>query len=146
MSLNPITIRNLGPEDAHILDRARPGTLRGDFDPSRVWSFLATRVNDLVVALDRGEVIGFASGTMLMHPDMGTEFVVNEVSVHSDYRRKGVATRLLQRISELALDRGCEAIRLVTEAENEAAAGLCRKLGASAATGVAIYTWDGLNG
>ena len=54
MSGNPITIRNLGPEDAFVLDRVRPGTFDNPPDPDKVWAFLATRVNELVVALDQG--------------------------------------------------------------------------------------------
>ncbi|NNE78992.1 MAG: hypothetical protein HKN18_01860 [Silicimonas sp.] len=72
MSGHPITIRNLGPEDAYILDRVRPGTFDNEVDPTRAYAFLATRVNELVVALDMGEVVGFASGTVLMHPDKPT--------------------------------------------------------------------------
>ena len=91
--MNPITIRNLGPEDADILERVREGTFDHAVDPARAWAFLATRVNDIVVALDRGDVIGFASGTVLMHPDKPTQFFVQEVGVHEDYRRQGIGWR-----------------------------------------------------
>ena len=110
MSLNQITIRNLGPEEAHVLDRVRPGVFGDEMDPSRVWAFLATRVNELVVALDMGEVVGFVCGTVLMHPGRATEFLVQEVSVHPDVAGDGVEARLLARITELALDRGCEGL------------------------------------
>lgn len=142
MSTNPITIRNLGPEDAHILDRVRPGTFDNPVDPSRAWAFLATRVNELVVALDRGEVIGFASGTVLMHPDKPTQFFVNEVSVHKDYRRRGVANRLMERIMDLARDRGCEGIWCATEWENSAARGLYKAMKARETPGIVVYDWD----
>ncbi len=141
MSANPITIRNLGPEDAHILDRVRPGTFDHEIDPSRAWAFLATRVNELVVALDRGEVIGFASGTVIMHPDKPTQFYVNEVAVHKDYRRRGIGTRLLTRISELATDRGCATVWLATEGKNEAARQLYRKMSPDVLDGVVVYSW-----
>lgn len=141
MSANPITIRNLGPEDAHILDRVKPGTFDNEIDPSRAWAFLATRVNELVVALDRGEVIGFASGTVIMHPDKATQFYVNEVSVHPDYRRQGIATRLLTRISELAMDRGCATVWLATEGDNGAARQLYHKMSADEMGGVVVYSW-----
>lgn len=142
MSSNPITIRNLGPEDAHILDRVRPGTFDNDIDPARAWAFLATRVNELVVALDRGEVIGFASGTVIMHPDKPTQFFVNEVSVHPDFRRQGIAMRLLTRISELAADRGCEEVWVATEADNTAARNLYAKLSSNELPGVVVYSWS----
>ncbi len=140
--MNPITIRNLGPEDAHILERVREGTFDHAVDPARAWAFLATRVNDIVVALDRGDVIGFASGTVLMHPDKPTQFFVQEVGVHEDYRRQGIAARLLERIFDLARDRGCEGIWLGTEADNEPARALYRKLGARETGGLVIYDWD----
>lgn len=142
MSAKPITIRNLGPEDAHILDRVRPGTFNNEVDPARAWAFLATRVNELVVALEQGEVIGFASGTVLMHPDKPTQFFLNEVSVHEDYRRRGIATRLLERIMDLARDRGCEGIWCATEKGNEPARGLYRKLRARETPGIVVYDWD----
>ena len=113
MSLNQITIRNLGPEDAHVLDRVRPGVFGDVVDPARVWAFLATRVNELVVALDIGEVVGFACGTVMMHPTRATEFLVQDVAVHADLDGAGMEERLLARITELALDRGCETIRAV---------------------------------
>jgi ribosomal protein S18 acetylase RimI-like enzyme len=142
MSSNPITIRNLGPEDAHILDRVRSGTFDNDIDPARAWAFLATRVNELVVALDRGEVIGFASGTVIMHPDKPTKFFINEVSVHPDFRRQGIAMRLLTRISDLAADRGCEEVWVATEADNAAARNLYARLSSSELPDVVVYSWS----
>lgn len=142
MTLNPITIRNLGPEDVHVLDRVRPGVFDNPVDPARAWAFLATRVNELVVALDRGEVVGFASGTVLMHPDKPTQFLVNEVSVHETFRRQGIATRLLERIMDLARDRGCEGIWVAAEGDNAPARSLYRRLGARETGDVVVYDWD----
>ncbi len=139
--MNPITIRNLGPEDAHILERVREGTFDHAVDPARAWGFLATRVNEIVVALDQGEVIGFASGTVLMHPDKPTQFFVNEVSVHEDYQRRGIATRMCKRIFDLARERGCEGIWLGVQVKNDAARALYRKIGARETKGLVIYDW-----
>ena len=115
MSDQPITIRNLGPEDAHILDRVADGVFDNPVDPARAYGFLATRVNEIVVALQGGVVVGFASGTVLMHPDKPLGFFVNEVGVDDAYRRQGIATRLVRRIIDLARERGCEEIWLATE-------------------------------
>lgn len=138
---NPITIRSLGPEDAHVLDRVRPGTFDNAPDPTRVWSFLATRVNELVVALDRGEVVGFVTGTVMMRPDKPTVMYIDEVSVHEDYRRQGIARRMMARIRERAQDRGCEGLWLASEGDNEAALGLYRALGANETPGVVVLDW-----
>ena len=138
---NPITIRALGPEDAHVLDRVRTGTFDNPPDPSRVWAFLATRVNELVVALDRGEVVGFASGTMMLRPDKPTTFYVDEVGVHEDYRRQGIGRRLVTRMIERARDRGCESLWLATEGDNDAALALYRSMGAGEEGGVVVLDW-----
>lgn len=135
----PITIRNLGPEDAHILDRVAAGVFDNPVDPTRAYAFLATRVNELVVALSAGEVVGFASGTVVMHPDKAVGFFVNEVGVGDAFRRQGIATRLLQRIIDLARDRGCEEFWLVTEGDNTPARGLYRKLNAQETEDIVMY-------
>ena len=142
MSDDPITIRHLGPEDAHILDRVRPGTFDNPVDPARSWAFLATGVNVMVVALSVGEVIGFASGNVVMHPDKDPSFFVNEVSVHVDFRRRGIARKLMARICDIAQDRRCVGIWLATEAENDAARGLYQALHARETTGIVVYDWD----
>lgn len=141
MSGNPITIRNLGPEDAHLLDRVRAGTFDEQLDPARVWAFLATRVNELVVALDQGEVVGFAFGTMLLRPDKPTAFFVNDVRVNADYRRQGIAKRLIARITELAMDRGCEDIWVLAEAGNDEARQFYRALDGTESPETVIYDW-----
>lgn len=135
----PITIRNLGPEDAHILDRVAKGVFDNPVDPTWAYAFLATRVNELVVALSAGEVVGFASGTVVMHPDKPVSFFVNEVGVSDAFRRQGIATRLIERIIDLARDRGCENIWLAAEGDNTPARNLYRKLKADETEGLVMY-------
>ena len=125
-----------------MLDRVADGVFDEAVDPARLWAFLATRVNDLVVALDRGTVVGFAYGTVLMRPDKPTEFFINEVSVHEDYRRQGVARRLIERLRSNAVDRGCEGVWVLTEGDNSEARAFYQALGGSETPGVAMYDWD----
>lgn len=142
MTSHPITFRHLGPEDAHVLDRVKEGTFDNPVDPARAWAFLALRVNDLVVALDQGEVIGFVSGNVMMHPDKEPAYFIHEVSVHEDYQRQGIATRLMKRIASLAEDRGCRKIWLATEEDNAPARGLYSDLGGRETGGIVMYEWD----
>lgn len=139
--MKPITIRHLGPDDADILSRVRPGTFDNPVEPSLAFRFLAVGVNELVVALSEGEVVGFASGTALMHPDKPTAFFVNEIGVHESVQRQGVGTRLLERIIDVAQSRGCEGIWLATEPDNAPALGLYRKAG-GAERDVVFFGWD----
>ena len=142
--MNPITIRNLGPEDADILERVRDGPFDNPVDPARAWGFPATRVNEHVAALDQGEVISFSSGTVLMHPDKPTNFFVTGVGVHEDYRRQGVATRLLGRISDLAQDRGCENIWTVADEKNAQLRSFYKALGGSESAANVAVAWTSI--
>ena len=139
---DPITIRLLGPDDAGVLDRVHPETFDNAVDPARAWAFLQTGVNSLVVGQRPGEVVGFASGTVLMHPDKAPALFVNEVSVAKPFRRRGVAGRMVRRLIDAARDRGCESFWLATEAENAAARALYRSLGARETGGIVMYDWD----
>lgn len=141
MSGQPITIRNLGPEDAHILDRVAEGVFDNPVEPSWAYGFLVTRVNEIVVALLGGEVIGFASGTVLMHPDKPNGFFINEVSTAAPFRRQGIATRLMHRLIDLARDRGCVEIWLATEGDNAPARGLYRKLAGDETEDIVMYAF-----
>ena len=142
MSGQPITIRHLGPEDAHILDRVATGVFDNPVDPAWTYAFLAIGVNEIVVALLAGKVVGFASGTALMHPDKPTGFFINEVGVGDAFRRQGIATRLVKRIVEIACDRGCQEIWLATEGDNVPARGLYRKLEATETEDIVMYTFQ----
>ncbi|MBT8475957.1 MAG: GNAT family N-acetyltransferase [Rhodobacteraceae bacterium] len=142
MRAETITIRHLGPEDADVLTRVRPGTFDHPVDLSAAWAFLAAGLNEMVVALTAGEVIGFASGTTILHPDKAPAFFVSEVGVHEDYRRQGIGTRLMRKIFDVARDRGCEGIWVATEGDNTAARALYRHLGARETGDVVVYDWD----
>jgi N-acetylglutamate synthase-like GNAT family acetyltransferase len=112
MASKQITIRNLGPEETFVLERVRPG-ICDEFDLTRAWSLLATRINEFVVALDQGEVVGFVYGSMIMHPDKPNEFLVSAIHVHDDHASGDVSVRLVDRIRDLAMDRGCEVMWMV---------------------------------
>ena len=119
MSGNPITIRSLGPEDANVLDRVRDGVFDNGIDPARLWALLATRINEVVVALDRGDVVGIAFGTVQMRPDKAPELFVNEVRLHQAYRDRGIWARLLGNLLDSARDRGCVGLWMLAERSDE---------------------------
>lgn len=139
---DPITIRLLGPDDAGVLDRVHPDVFDEPVEPSRVWAFLQTGVNAMVVGLRAGEVVGFASGTVLMHPDKAPQLYINEVSVAEPFRQRGVARKMVRRLLDAARERGCEGFWLATEADNAAARALYRALGARETSGIVVYDWD----
>ena len=134
---------HLGPGDTSFLSRVRPGTFDNDIDAEAAAAFLADPGHEIVVAVEAGEVVGFASGTVLLHPDKPPALFVNEVSVHPGLQRRGIASQLVTSLLAVARARGGRGMWLATEAENTAARALYRKLGAAETGGIVVYNWDG---
>ena len=112
-------------------------------DPEQLAKFLAHDGHELVFATSGKTIIGFASGSILLHPDKAPAFFVNEVDVAPAYQRQGVATALCTMLIDVARDRGCKGIWLATEEDNIAARALFRGLDARETGAVVVYDWDG---
>lgn len=121
-------------DGADVFDRA-PDTAQLD-------AFLADGGHELVMALQDGRCIGFASGTVLLHPDKPPCFFINEVGVNAPFRRQGIGAVLCNALVELARARGCKGIWLATEADNAPARALYRALKAGETEAIVVYDWD----
>lgn len=137
-----ITIRVLGPDDVEVLDRVRPGTFDEELNPVYSWAFLSTGVNAIVVAMDRGDVIGFASGTVILHPDKPRQFYISELGVHGDFEDQGIAERLMERLRNVAAERGCEEMWGVADTSNVTTQDLFKSLGGAESPGQIKYSFD----
>ena len=135
------TYHRLGPDTAHRLLSA--DVFDNPVDPGQLARFEADTGHELVFAMSGDTVLGFASGTILLHPDKPPAFFVNEVDVAPAARRQGIGTRLCRMLIGIARDRGCKGIWLATEADNAAARALYRGLDARETPGVVVCDWDG---
>jgi ribosomal-protein-alanine N-acetyltransferase len=91
-----------------------------DVDVTR--RFLQDEGNRLVIAYVDGEPAGFVSGTELSHPDQARpELFLNELAVDAAYRGRGIGKELVARLWELAQDRGCRGMWVLTDESNTAA-------------------------
>lgn len=113
-------------------------------DPDQLDRFVQDPGHELVFALDGERVVGFASGTVLLHPDKRPMFFLNEVDVADAYQRRGIATELCQRLINTAREIGCVGVWLATEADNMPARGLYHVLNARETEGIVVYDWDGV--
>ena len=135
------TYHRLGPNNAQLLDQAE--VFDNPVDPEQLDKFLADDGHELVFATSGKTIIGFASGSILLHPDKEPAFFVNEVDVAPSYQRQGVATALCKMLIGVARDRGCQGIWLATEEDNVAARALFRGLDARETGAIVVYDWDG---
>ena len=137
ISFHPLTAENADLiATADVFDNA--------VDPGQLAAFVQHAGHELIFALSGDRVIGFASGTVLLHPDKVPMFFVNEVDVSEKFQRRGIATQLCQQLFALARQIGCEGIWLATEADNIAARALYAKLNAQETEDIVVYDWDGV--
>ena len=123
------SIHVLGPGDAEVLGRVAPEVFDEAIDPEYAAEFLADPRHHLVVALDEGIVVGFASGVHYIHPDKPPELFVNEVGVAPTHHRRGIARELLQALFAQGRAAGCREAWVGTDVSNTTARGLYASAG-----------------
>jgi ribosomal protein S18 acetylase RimI-like enzyme len=127
--MDEIDIRRLGPDDGDVivqLAEAEPRTALLD-DPDTIF----------LVAYDGDRPVGFTFGYELdrRHGDERMLFVY-ELDVDEAYRRRGIATRLMEELLRLAADDGIGDAFVLTEPDNVPANGVYRKVGGRATQAV----------
>ena len=75
----------------------------------------------LLLAYAEREPVGFVSGVEVTHPDKRTEMMLYELAVDEQRRRGGIGRALVQALADLAAERGCPTMFVLTERTNEAA-------------------------
>jgi aminoglycoside 3-N-acetyltransferase I len=121
------TIRRLGPDDEDVVRRL------AEREPQT--ALLADDRTVFVAAFDGDDPIGFAFGYVLpRRHGKRTGMFVYELEVDEPYRRRGIATRLMQEL--LA---GQEEAYVLTEPDNDPANALYASLGG---TRVESVMWD----
>jgi GNAT superfamily N-acetyltransferase len=96
----------------------------------------------LMLAEIAGRIVGFASGTVLYHPDKAPQLFVQEVGVNEDAQRQGIARALVHAIRAEGRKQGCTSAWVLTDAENLAARALYVKAGGAETTGVVMVEWE----
>jgi ribosomal protein S18 acetylase RimI-like enzyme len=98
--------------------------------------------NILFLARLEGRVVGFASGTVLDHPDKPRNLFVQELGVNEDARRRGIARGLLAALRAEGRARGCKVTWVLTEGDNEVARAAYAAAGGTETTDVVMVEWD----
>lgn len=83
--------------------------------------FLADDRHHLLIAYLDGAPAGMVTGVEMTHPDKGTEMFLYELGVDEPFRRRGVGTALVLALAELARERGCYGMWVLTDHGNPAA-------------------------
>jgi ribosomal protein S18 acetylase RimI-like enzyme len=126
------------------VDAVRAASRLFDSEARPDWTrrFLEEANHHLCIAYDGGEPAGFVSGVELTHPDKGTEMLLYELGVDDRFRRRGIGRALVAALADLARERGCHGMWVLTEAENEAAVATYESAGAGEKTVQLMLAWQ----
>ncbi len=104
--------------------------------------FLVTPGHHLLMAFEDGAPAGFVSGVELTHPDKGTEMFLYELAVDEAFRHRGIGRALVTALREIARQRSCYDLWVLTDADNDAALGTYRATGTTDESSHLMLTWD----
>jgi ribosomal protein S18 acetylase RimI-like enzyme len=124
--------RILDSSNEAVLANVAPGVFDNAIDPRLVSEFLSDPRHHLAVAIDRGQVIGFASGVHYVHPDKPAELWINEVGVAPGHQGRGVGKAVVGALLEQGKRLGCEQAWVLTDNANTAAIRLYASVGGKA--------------
>jgi GNAT superfamily N-acetyltransferase len=120
MQAGSVHIQRVGPGDqelvmgcSHLFDNPA--------QEAATARFLADQRHHLLVAYEGETAIGFVTGVEMTHPDKGTEMFLYELYVDESHRRQGVGNTLVDGLDELARERGCYGMWVITDHNNAAA-------------------------
>lgn len=116
-----IEIIQLGENNMDILNNYDEDIFDEKIDSHRLAAMLKEQNNILLVAVDKGVVIGQALAVIHRHPDKPTELYIDDLGVSEKFQRHGIATRLLEQLYIIGVERGCKEVWVATEPENEPA-------------------------
>lgn len=134
-------LRHLGSGDAEAVASAHE-LFDSDVRPSWTRRFLEDHNHHLIMAYVEDVVAGFVSGVEMTHPDKGTEMFLYELEVVERFRRRGYGTALVEALAQLALDRACYGMWVLTDADNRAALSTYARAGATERSDHVMLSWS----
>ena len=124
--------RILDSGDQAVLASVAPDVFDHALDPRLITEFLSDPRHHLAVAIEGGQVIGFASGVHYVHPDKPSELWINEVGVSPDHQGRGAGKAVVRALLEHGKRLGCEQAWVLTDNANTAAMRLYASVGGKA--------------
>lgn len=121
-----IEIRNMESRDVSQIAKLEELCFNDPWSENSIASELDNKLSLWLVAVEDDNVVGYVgSQTVLGETDM------MNIATHPDYRKQGIATRLILGLVDAQEKRGSHSLMLEVRASNETAISLYRKLGFS---------------
>ena len=136
-----IEIIRLSADNTSLLENVAGDVFDAHIVPARLAAYLAHETNLMFLAVADGLVVGQVAACIHRHPDQATELYVDNLGVAEDFRRQGIARRLIETILDLGRSLGCEEWWVGTEEDNVPARRLYETFGEEAVL-AAFYEFD----
>jgi ribosomal protein S18 acetylase RimI-like enzyme len=104
--------------------------------------FITSDGHHLLLAYEGRKPVGMVTGVELTHPDKGTEMFLYELGVDDAHRGRGIGTRLVRELAELARQRRCNGMWVLTEKDNRAAQAVYEHAGGRREDDETMYSWE----
>jgi ribosomal protein S18 acetylase RimI-like enzyme len=128
---------------AHALVAAAGALFDHPVDPRATDAFLADERHHLLIGYVGDRPAGFVTAVELLHPDKPQpEMFLYELGVDPAFRRRGVATALMERLVDLCHERGCREMFVLTDEDNVAGNATYRKAGGKPEPAGVLFHWD----
>ncbi len=111
-------IVQLCSENAQLLSAVAAEVFDEAILPLQLEAFLSCPRHFMVLAIDRGMVVGMASAVEYLHPDKPPQLWINEVGVTPSRRNEGIGRLLVQSLIDIGKSRGCAYAWLGTARSN----------------------------
>lgn len=128
----PTTFKRLGVDDIPTLQNVAEDVFDDVIDFHFAKKFLQEARNILIVALDGDRVVAQIVAVVHQHVDAPCDLFIENLGVAPDWRRRGVARRLIALAFEAGAELGAETAWVGTEEDNDPANALYRSMGANA--------------
>ena len=117
---------------ATLLDLPVLVSLDREYFPDTAWpaeqfrAEISGKTRNFLIAESEGRIIGYASAFL---PSTGGLADLMTIAINPDFRRQGIAQRLIKELENWAADKGADSMMLEVDIENQSAITLYIKLG-----------------
>ena len=116
-----IVYRRMRPGDEACFGRILPEVFDHAIRPEWLAAHLASSTHFLACAFDGDAVVAMVMANLHLHPDKPNELYIDELGTSPEYRKRGIATRLMEEAIGWGRELGCKSCWVGTELNNKEA-------------------------
>jgi len=127
---DPIVVERMSNVDLRAIEQVNADFNDDEWSVERSMEFVSDPNNILIAAKAAERIVGLLIAHRLARLDsQRAQVLLYEIDVHPDFRQRGIASAMVERLKEVARQMGAFEVWVVTNTSNEAAMQLYRSTG-----------------